>query len=119
MDMSDLPWGKDGKANPSLDRAESLKVQERSYGRCEVVVVYSAPSGTVLTQIRCTRRATQVHHMIGGRGKRGVGISALSEHKQHVCDRCHLDITGDIGGKKLQRIGEPVPAWTDTYRRIE
>ena len=67
---------------------------------------------------RCLRVATQVHHMIGGRGKRGRGISALAEHKQAVCDVCHEEITGGIGGKKLMRIGGDVPLWTDFYRGV-
>lgn len=114
MEMDDPGFAlpKDGKVRPSVDRAESLKVQKRSGGRCEVVVWDGHTwSG------QCRRRATQVHHMIGGRGKRGVGLSALSEHKQHVCDTCHLHITGDIGGRKLIRVGGAVPVWTDTYRR--
>ena len=52
--------------------------------------------------------------MIGGWGKRARGNSVLAGHKQHVCARCHQDITGHV----LQRVGGPVPVWTDHYRRV-
>ena len=96
----------------TVDARESDKVRARSGGRCEVVTFW--PSFLH----RCLRRATQVHHLIGGIGKRGRGISALAEHKQHVCDQCHLWITGDLGGRKLQRVGDVVPHWTDCYERV-
>lgn len=114
MEMNDpaLAHPKEGKASAALDRKESLKVQARSGGRCEVYV--EARWGDVW---RCDRRAIEVHHMISGRGKRNVGISVLAEHKLNVCQECHLAITGDIGGRKLLRIGGIVPVWTDRYRR--
>ena len=90
------------------DKAESEKVKERSGGRCEV-----------RTDYRCAHQASEVHHMISGFGKRARGKSLLAEHKQHVCDRCHLDITGDVGGRKLKRVGGVEPLWTDTYERVE
>lgn len=103
------------KANQAADRKSNKAVKERSGGRCEVKVL-----SEVLAEWhwRCQRAATQVHHLIGGRGKRGIGISALAEHKQHVCDQCHLAITGDIGGKKLIRVGGVIPHWTDRYKRV-
>ena len=101
-------------ADRAVDKSESAKVRERSEGRCEI---RCRSEGGRFT-FRCTHYATQVHHMIGGNGKRGRGISALAEHKQHVCNSCHDDITGRVGGKKLQRLGGLVPLWTDCYERI-
>jgi hypothetical protein len=97
------------------DTRESAKVRKRSDGRCEVIEVDSAG----LRPVRCHRAATQVHHMLGGNGTRGIGISALAIHKQHICDSCHLWITGDLGGKKLKRLGGDVPLWTDCYQRVK
>lgn len=105
------------RAQQALDRRESAKVRERSGGRCEVCVQVGVVEWAGAYAWRCMQLATQVHHMIGGRGQRGVGISALADHKQHVCDQCHRDITGDIGGKKLIRVGGLMPHWTDWYRR--
>lgn len=104
----------------AVDRAESVKVRTRSGGQCEVRYPYGIRSQAdpLAYTLRCMHLATQIHHMIGGRGKRGRGLSALAEHKQAVCDRCHLDITGDLGGKRLRRIGGVVPLWTDCYERI-
>ena len=63
--------------------------------------------------------AIQVHHMISGRGRRNVGLSASAEHQQHVCAQCHRDITGGIGGRRLVlRPAGPVPVWTDQYERV-
>jgi hypothetical protein len=104
----------------ALDTRESAKVRKRSGGQCEVreVLELGGWLGPAGMPVRCQRAATQVHHMIGGNGKRGRGISALAIHKQHMCDACHLWITGDLGGKKLKRIGGDVPLWTDTYQRV-
>lgn len=102
----------------AVDKAENATVPERSGWRCEVVTAYISPRGNVCPQRRCENRATQIHHMIGGRGRRGIGESALAERKQHVCDACHLGITGDLGGKKLKRIGGVVPHFTDCYERL-
>ena len=119
-----MPFPKHGKrmqtrksVQAAIDRAESRKVPERSEGRCEVWV--ERLRGTVdIAKRRCLRGATQIHHMIGGNGKRGRGISALADHKQHVCDECHLAITGDLGGKKLKRRGGDIPRYTDVYERV-
>ena len=101
----------------AVDKAENATVPERSGGRCEVQVDLRCTAGGSGI-FRCTRTATQIHHMIGGRGRRGIGESALAERKQHVCDACHLGITGDLGGKKLKRIGGVVPHFTDCYERL-
>ena len=67
------------RALEARDTAESVKVHERSGGRCELTVL----------GWRCTRRATEVHHLIGGSGRRGVGLSALASHKIHLCGTDH------------------------------
>lgn len=111
------------RAHPdaALDTRESKKVKKRSRsdlwpeGQCEIWEAH--PLG-ILPAIRCHRAMTQVHHMIGGRGKRGIGPSALKEHKQATCDPCHRDITGDVGGRRLERVGGVVPLFSDPYRRI-
>lgn len=94
-----------------IERIECEKVKSRSKGRCEV---------RLKDGDRCMRTATQIHHLIYGRGKRGVGPSLLSEHQQHVCQICHLWITGDIGGKKLKLIqfGD-LPRFNDRYIRVD
>lgn len=112
------PLFKDDK-DPSADRKGSQAVKARSEGQCEVVVEHALPGLVSPLRLRCRNRADQVHHMIGGRGNRGIGKSAFAEHKQHVCDTCHRDITGRIGGKKLKRIGGPLPLWTDRYTRVK
>ena len=106
-----------------IDASENRTVRQRSHGRCEMTELLitmrakgDAPRQVVL--IRCARKASQIHHLLGGRGTRGVGRSALAIHKQHVCTQCHDDITGDVGGKALQRIGGAVPRWSDYYRRV-
>lgn len=98
-----------------VDRRESEKVKERSGGWCEVVE--EVRSGLSQCGIRCNRAAGHVHHMLYGRGMRGRGESCLAIRKQAVCADCHLAITGDIGGKKLIRVGGAVPHYTDRYRR--
>ena len=104
----------------ALDRKESAKVRERSRGRCEVRVNVVAPdTDTVLCVIRCQRLAFQVHHMIGGRGKRLSAEGVKAERKQHVCYSCHLYITGDVGGKRLVLVPSgPLPVYTDCYRLV-
>ena len=104
-------------ADKALDKAENAKVPIRSGGRCEVkerrILFDGYPA-----DIRCQCAAQHIMHLIGGRGKRGRGISALAKHKLHGCARHHREIDGDIGGKKLKRIGGPIPHYTDCYERI-
>lgn len=119
VDCSDLPLPKVTRRvtrkqeRLAADRKGSQEARKRSEGRCEVVFMLS------IGPRRCFADATQVHHMIGGRGKRGYGISALAEHKQHVCDGCHKDLTPGIGGAKFYRIGGDIPRWDDTYKVIK
>ena len=57
------------------ERRENLTVRQRSGGRCEVVL------GTT----RCRKAAREIHHLLGGYGRRGRGDSALATHKVHSC----------------------------------
>jgi hypothetical protein len=82
----------------ALDKSESEKVKRRSKGICEVVA-----GGR-----RCHRRASEVHHHIGGWKLRGRGISALAKNKTHACSTCHPLITGNV----LEHVAG------NTYRRI-
>ena len=99
------------KARKSADELESIRVRKRSGGRCEVVE-HVKTYGRV-SAVRCKRRANQIHHMLGGWGRRARGPSLLMEHKQHVCAECHDAITRHI----LKREGGDPALWTDTYER--
>ena len=57
------------------ERLENAKVKERSGGRCEVV----------LGETRCRKAGREVHHLLGGHGRRGRGDSVLATHKVHAC----------------------------------
>ena len=70
----------------TVDERESAKVRVRSGGRCEVVVQGQ----------RCSGRAFEVHHQMGGFGVRGRGKSALARNKTHACSKCHHAITGNV-----------------------
>ena len=90
------------RAVVARDRKGSRQARARAEGRCEAVV-----NGQ-----RCPLEGRHVHHMIGGIGKRGRGISALAERKQLVCFEHH----GLIHQNKIERIGGDVPHYTDTYQ---
>ena len=95
----------------ALDRVEIMKVKQRSGGRCEVLELLCGWTH----QRRCPRRASQVHHLKAGIGRRNRGDSILSTHRLHTCDRCHLEITGRV----LQPIGPGrEDAATVVYERI-
>jgi hypothetical protein len=72
------------------DAQESEKVRVRSGGRCEM------PTHARDTVARCTERATEVHHLIGGIGRRGRGDSALAKHKVHLCKAHHDAVESGI-----------------------
>jgi len=88
------------------DAQESDKVRVRSGGRCEMPIhvkdlkppIREHVRHEVLlacldnTVARCTERATEVHHLIGGIGRRGRGDSALAKHKVHLCKAHHDDV---------------------------
>lgn len=98
----------------ALDRAESKQVKRRSGGTCEVVVQELCYLNHWILS-RCQRRATHVHHMLGGWGRRARGPSALAVHKQHVCPECHAEITGHV--LKLLT-GWDVPRFDMPYERV-
>lgn len=77
-----------------IDRAENAKVKARSEGRCEVWEVIRLGSSTA--HHPCRRRASHVHHLISGIGRRNRGDSIKAAHKLHVCDKCHGEIHGHV-----------------------
>jgi hypothetical protein len=78
------------------DRAERKKCHIRSGGRCEVIEVIARPEHSALVKKRCKGNAVHNHHLIGGVGKRNVGISILADHRLDCCQRCHQDIEAEI-----------------------
>ena len=82
-------------ATAQIDREENAKVKQRSGGRCEIVEVAANAIGRKL-EIRCPRRASHVHHLISGIGRRNQGRSILAAHKLHVCDLGHEEIHGHV-----------------------
>lgn len=74
----------------AVDRQQRAICRERSGGVCEV----REQCGKAL--IRCKRRASQNHHLIGGIGQRNKGRSILAEHRLDVCDECHTLITHNV-----------------------
>ena len=88
----------------TLDRRESEKVKLRSGGRCEAWVV---------GQGRCKARATEVHHLLGGRGRRGRGHSVAALHKQNLCGSHHRQITAHA--LVIWPVPGELPAWNDPY----
>lgn len=92
----------------STDKAEDKLVKARSKGQCEVFVVGRG---------RCPKKATSIHHLLSGWGRRARGRSALAEHKQHVCDGPgghHPLITGHV--LRLLVNGD-LPRFDDAYER--
>ena len=61
------------------EHRENALVRTRSGGRCEIVL-----DGT-----RCRKPGREVHHLLGGNGRRGRGASALATHKVHTCVEHH------------------------------
>lgn len=76
----------------SVDRAEREKCRKRSKGQCEMVELFYSKAITR----RCTRRASENHHLIGGIGRKNVGPSILAEHRIETCSICHSEITGHV-----------------------
>lgn len=70
------------------------RVKQRSGGRCEVIVL--TPRNAIIGGIRCVRSACHVHHLLGGNGQRGVGLSANWRTQLHTCLRCHQEITHKV-----------------------
>ena len=63
------------RCQQARERRENAKVRQRSGGQCEVV----------LGQTRCRKPGHDIHHLVGGHGRRGRGASALATHKVHAC----------------------------------
>lgn len=57
------------------ERLENTRVEERSGGHAQVV----------LDGRRCRKAGREVHHLLGGHGRRGRGDSVLATHKVHAC----------------------------------
>lgn len=74
----------------TTDDTERRKCHLRSQGQCEV----REQCGKAL--IRCKRRASQNHHLLGGIGRRNRGRSVLAAHRLQVCERCHTEITAHV-----------------------
>lgn len=94
----------------TTDKAEDKAVKARSKGQCEVFVVGNG---------RCGKKATSIHHMLSGWGRRARGESALAIRKQHVCDGptgCHRLITGHV--LRLLVDGD-LPRFDDAYERVK
>lgn len=79
----------------AADRAENARVKARSGGQCEVRVSRILFDGHPAA-IRCPRRASHVHHLISGIGRRNRGPSIETAHKLHVCEACHEEIHGHV-----------------------
>lgn len=80
------------------DRTELQKCHERSGRQCEVYLQnqldgWLGPEGA---WVRCFRRATENHHLKGGRGRRNVGDSVLARHRADVCAEHHRELTAHI-----------------------
>ena len=90
------------RSRHKIDEIGSDEVRARSGGRCEIVIDH----------VRCPRKATQVHHMLKGRGQRGRGQSALALYKQHACVFCHSRIELRV----VERVSVDRQRYTDTYR---
>lgn len=91
------------RALAKVDREQRAICRERSGGRCEVIEQVIEHAGWVGTREipkletllrRCTYRATENHHLLGGIGRRNRGKSILAEHRLDVCKACHEAITG-------------------------
>jgi hypothetical protein len=80
------------------DREQRAICRTRSGGRCEVMEVgVMSINGTRLkSPVRCTSRAFENHHLIGGLGRRNVGRSRLAEHRLDTCRECHQEITAHV-----------------------
>lgn len=88
---------REAKANTDrLDRQERATCRERSGGVCEVLTYYYEGRRRSLYAYRCSRPASENHHLIGGIGRRNRGRSILAAHRLDVCQRCHAEISGKV-----------------------
>lgn len=83
------------KVKQDIEDEQNAIVKARSGGRCEVRE--RAVRDEHAETKRCKRDAREVHHCLGGIGRRGVRESALAQNKLHVCagfeGSCHDLIT--------------------------
>ena len=98
----------------AIDRQQNDEVKQRSGGRCEVLVVLTDVRSGGLG--RCPLRASHVHHLISGIGRRNRGVSIEARSKLHVCERCHAEIHGHV--LKPVNATEREAAATVKYERI-
>ena len=80
----------------NIEDREDKKVKTRSQGQCEARVAYIAVGTDLVVARRCVRRAGEIHHLLGGIGRRGVKESALAQNKLHLCGICHDLVTRHI-----------------------
>jgi hypothetical protein len=73
----------------ALARKQQAEVSARSRGQCELC---EAELG-----VRCTYPATDIHHLLGGHGRRNVGESALAKNLIHICREHHIDVHNHVG----------------------
>jgi hypothetical protein len=83
-------------AQNAEDRRQRKLCHLRSGSRCEVIIAHFRPERSSLTYERCRKRATQNHHLIGGRGRRNVGQSILAQHRLDTCSECHQLINAGL-----------------------
>ena len=99
-----------------IDKAERLTCKQRSGGRCEVQIVDSVRAAGRKDGkefYRCTRFASENHHLLAGSGRRNSGKSILSRHRLYCCSICHKDITNHV----LRPIGlQAEREWAETVR---
>lgn len=98
------------KRKQSIEDRENAKVKARSLGQCEMREV------VVSDVFRCRKNAYEIHHLLGGSGKRGVRESALAINKLHVCSFDHQLITEHILQPSCADLNDR--AGTTTYVRL-
>lgn len=89
------------------DTRQRKRCHVRSGGRCEVIFAHFRPEASEIRYVQCRGRALHNHHLMGGNGRRNVGVSILAEHRLDTCSKCH----GDIGDGLLKPMLED-----DDYR---
>ncbi len=68
------------------DHEERRKVHARSGGRCEIYDPHHSVGQ------RCPARAVELHHLLGGIGRRNVGESIAAQNRVHLCLQHHRDV---------------------------
>lgn len=86
----------------TTDKAETAKARKRAGGICETFVRLNVRQNVrekriwARTDVRCSRRAKETHHLKGGIGRRNRGESILARWKLRVCAECHRLITAHV-----------------------